>query len=663
MTYNMLSQFSNDDFQDYDGIMRFQYNVIGCINGHTKEKGKTANITKNPIWIIKEDEKEYLLMYCEVNTIVKLCKGSYQKILDLEKIHNTKITWHKHSNGYIQGHISSLQLLYIHQVIMDCYGYGKGTALISVDHIDRDPLNNTFDNLRLATREEQGLNSKGTAPGTKRERQCIARPLPEGIDQQDIPKYITYNVEVWDKTQNKTRDFFRVEGHPLISPKKWESTSSSKISAADKLKQTIKVLEDMDAGILPTINARTLPKHVYLGKKHGKPVLQYDNRSAGITKSMTIQETNMETEEMQQQLYIFNYKIMQTFGEEYTIFDENYSYMGNSINIFNEILEKSCSDRHNLPKHVSVYNETRIAYTILAFQKQIDNERITKKITLNKKYDLTDDNIDTINELSLDLQDKISILNKEIITKWGIAHAILETSEIAEKEIQKAFQDKCANGLPTNVHTKIQNGDLYMEFNKVVLGKRMNTTVKLPKNYNKNKELHRFNEKITQLYGDEHGLNLDQYPYDPEFENEINIPDNMYINLSCKNPYLFMTDPGNNNITKSWKLPETYDLQEQIEEFNNKHQEIANDPDCDADGYKQIYDSWKPDNISIIMKDGKPVLAYQKRCNDYKHGLTLTLPRTMFNMNKQLIEINKKIIAKYGQEFSVLQGTIGSLYA
>ena len=54
------------------------------------------------------------------------------------------------------------------------------------------------------------------------------------------------------------------------------------------------------------------------------------------------------------------------------------------------------------------------------------------------------------------------------------------------------------------------------------------------------------------------------------------------------------------------------------------------------------------------MKDGKPILAYQKRCKDCKHGLTLTLPRIAFNMNKQLIEINKKIEAKYGKEFMVL---------
>jgi hypothetical protein len=44
--------------------------------------GQDANVMKNPIWKIKENEKEYLLMYCEKESLCKLCNESYEKILD-----------------------------------------------------------------------------------------------------------------------------------------------------------------------------------------------------------------------------------------------------------------------------------------------------------------------------------------------------------------------------------------------------------------------------------------------------------------------------------------------------------------------------------------------------------------------------------------------------
>ena len=64
------------------------YNVIEYNNGHCKNLGKDANIIKNPIWKIYKDNKEILLMYCEKDTICKLCESSYQKILDIVSVTN-----------------------------------------------------------------------------------------------------------------------------------------------------------------------------------------------------------------------------------------------------------------------------------------------------------------------------------------------------------------------------------------------------------------------------------------------------------------------------------------------------------------------------------------------------------------------------------------------
>ena len=185
-----------------------KYVVIEYIKGHYLVKGQDANIMKNPIWRINENEKDYLLMYCEKDTICKLCPESYQKIIEfeIEINNNKKLTWYKASNGYIQTHDFEHKCYYIHQVITGCHGNGKGTKNVSVDHIDQDPLNNSWENLRIATREEQEQNCKGTKPGTKRERKHSAKPLPQGITQDMMAKYVVYYQEWLDKEHTKERE-------------------------------------------------------------------------------------------------------------------------------------------------------------------------------------------------------------------------------------------------------------------------------------------------------------------------------------------------------------------------------------------------------------------------------------------------------------------------
>jgi hypothetical protein len=220
--------------------------------GHYNEIGKDAYIIKNPMWKIIEDDKTYWLMYCETDTIIKLCCISYQKILDYENTNNDgkKITFYKCSNGYIQAHIDTHKILYIHQIITGCYGNGKGTKNVSVDHIDQNPLNNTFENLRIATRQEQEQNSKGIKEGTKRERQHNAKPLPDGITQNMMKKYVVYYQDYADKEKKRMRQYFKVEKHPKLD-KIWIGCKSNNISIHDKLTQVNKIVIDLENEIYP----------------------------------------------------------------------------------------------------------------------------------------------------------------------------------------------------------------------------------------------------------------------------------------------------------------------------------------------------------------------------------------------------------------------------
>jgi len=285
-----------------------KYDVIEYIKGHFNASGQDANIMKNPMWKIKENNKEYLLMYCEKDTICKLCSKSYQKILDYEKTINKKITWYKHQNGYIQCSIN----LYIHQLIMNCYGNGKGTKTISVDHIDQNPLNNTMENLRIATRKEQEQNTKGIKEGTKRERKHSAKDLPEGITQEIMKKYVVYYHEWLDKEHTKKREFFKIEKHPKLD-KPWATTKSEKVSIQEKLNQANKVVDDLDNNIYPEKEEPQLPKYVSLVNMRGKPHLVFEKRVED--KRLNLKMVMPDEYDLQEQLEKLNEKIKEKYKE------------------------------------------------------------------------------------------------------------------------------------------------------------------------------------------------------------------------------------------------------------------------------------------------------------------------------------------------------------
>jgi len=291
------------------------YEVIEYTNGHYLTMGQDANVMKNPIWRVKENDKEYLLMYCEKNTICKLCPESYQKILEYEinNNNNKKLTWYKASNGYIQSHNFEQKCFYVHQIIAECYGNGKGTKNVSVDHIDQNPLNNSLENLRVATRKEQEQNSKGIKPGTKRERKTSAKDLPDGITQDMLKKYVVYYQEWLDAEHTKQREFFKVEKHHKLD-KPWTTTKSNKVSILEKLAQANKVVDDLENNVYPEKETPTLPKYISLITMREKPHLVFEKRVDG--KRLNLKMVLPEEYDLQEQVGKFLEKVKAKYGEE-----------------------------------------------------------------------------------------------------------------------------------------------------------------------------------------------------------------------------------------------------------------------------------------------------------------------------------------------------------
>lgn len=289
------------------------YDYVDCITGHINKRGCDANMLKNPIWVVRENDKDLLLMYCEKDSFVKLCRDSYKKILDYELENEVKLTWNKGENGYVVSHVPKIhKVLSMHQLITGCHGNGKGTSTISVDHIDRDPLNNTMANLRIATAEEQKANTIGILPNTKRKRNHNARDLPEGITQDMMRKCVVYYLNVYDKKNNKSREYFRVEGHPKI--KNWETTKSKDVSIMDKLHAANKVVEDLEKDIFPVsfTESRGLPKSVMLTKSKEKDVLVFDRNVEGVR--MNLKMVMPDNYEMETELQKLTDKIREKYA-------------------------------------------------------------------------------------------------------------------------------------------------------------------------------------------------------------------------------------------------------------------------------------------------------------------------------------------------------------
>lgn len=283
------------------------YKVLNKIDGHINSKGKSAGIEKNSIYKtinIISKKKKYFMECNNDYTII-----SEESINKVKSFNNQQLTWYKLSNGYIGAHViieNNDTILYLHQHLMDYYGNGLSKNTKTVDHINRDKLDNRLCNLRLATQSQQNQNTD------KRKRQSIAQDLPEEITQTMLPKYVCYYNECYNKEKNLYREYFRIEGHPKLD-KDISSSKSNKVSIQDKLTEIKQYLENIEQNKECIKEKKELPVGIRLKEKEEESyfVLDYRNDSNKYNMQMKLNKSKSYDENYE----LFKKKIVNKYPE------------------------------------------------------------------------------------------------------------------------------------------------------------------------------------------------------------------------------------------------------------------------------------------------------------------------------------------------------------
>lgn len=253
-------------------------------NGHKIEAGKSAGRIVNEYKIFEDNGNKYVEMMTSNKDNKTPFYFDYEDLDKIEKLTSksgNRPSWYLAKTGetikgrdlnYIACKIKvdtgEQKVFYLHAFLMNHMGNGRGSE--SVDHIDQDPLNNRQSNLRIVSQSIQNENR------VKKSRPKNARPLPEGITEEEVPIYVIPYLNS-SNGKGSVRNYWTIEHHPALKKElflnyqgekmnAWKSESKNHMSMRDKLKQAIETKELMDL-LVKENRTYCEPQKVYIRKQ------------------------------------------------------------------------------------------------------------------------------------------------------------------------------------------------------------------------------------------------------------------------------------------------------------------------------------------------------------------------------------------------------------
>ena len=302
-------------------IVPDEYKIIEKGISYKITEGKFARQYRNMYWKVKDsDNMTYYLMHIKNNIYTKISKRDIDKILNFK---NVRPVWYLNLNGYIGTTIrinNKIYNIYLHQLIMDVHDEDLTNFEKTVDHINRDKVDNRRQNLRLVNMSIQNSNRD------KPERRKDACDLPDGLSQSDLPKYIVYRKEILNHDTDNYREYFYICNHPKLD-KNWETTKSMKITIKEKLKLAKLKLQELNGDISEKqfkneagINKMDLPNGISLNKNNIPYNFVFDLRHDNSRYNLkSVLKSNNIQEELNNFIDLINKKYTDLKYEKYKI--------------------------------------------------------------------------------------------------------------------------------------------------------------------------------------------------------------------------------------------------------------------------------------------------------------------------------------------------------